>query len=70
MRDGEGRPVLALRGLQPIAVGSTRLVFEHPGSPEKLVKVMSPAKLEQYRAAPWYKRLNPKWANKYSRRES
>src|SRR5688572_20608287 len=33
---------LSLKHLTPIAVGSTRLVFQHPGAPELVVKVIRP----------------------------
>ncbi|HSP43112.1 MAG TPA: hypothetical protein VLO11_09590 [Luteolibacter sp.] len=37
---------LALKHLDPLARGSARLVFEHPGKPDLLVKVLRPKLLE------------------------
>jgi hypothetical protein len=50
--------ILALQHLDPIARGSSRLVYEHPQRPDLLVKVMRPKHLEaRYgEGAAWFRR--------------
>lgn len=49
---------LALKHLDPLARGSARLVFEHPGKPDLLVKVLRPKLLESRygEGAAWFRR--------------
>jgi hypothetical protein len=47
-----------IQGLKPIAAGSFRLVYQHPESPNLLIKVIRPEMVGQEwgNGAPWYKR--------------
>ena len=49
---------LALKNLEPLARGRERLVFEHPDTPQLLVKVMRPdlADARYGKGAVWYRR--------------
>lgn len=50
---------LVLTGIEPLAKGHSRLVFQHPRHPDRLIKVIRPDVIESRfgRGAPWYKRL-------------
>jgi hypothetical protein len=51
---------LAVRDQEPIAVGTSRLVYQHPSDPDLLVKVMRPDFLARRNSRTrWYHRLKP-----------
>jgi hypothetical protein len=49
--------MLQLRQTTPVANGHLRAVYQHPGQPGWLVKVMLPEAIERWHRAPWYQRL-------------
>ena len=50
---------LLLTGIEPLAKGHSRLVFQHPHHPDRLIKVIRPDVIDSRfgRGAPWYKRM-------------
>jgi hypothetical protein len=54
---GEKGQKLALLHLEPVATGSTRIVYAHPDDPDLLIKVMHPKVLGRHRSGPLWRRF-------------
>lgn len=50
--------IISLEGIEPVAAGGRRYIYEHPDHPSLLIKVMRPDNLQhRWFNAPWYRRL-------------
>ena len=50
--------IISLEGIEPVAAGGRRYIYEHPDDPALLIKVMRQDNLQhRWFDAPWYRRL-------------